>query len=298
MMKKSLLIPVAGLALLLVAGCGTQSTPKSQPTTTPTNTASQSTNANQTTQTSTTPASTTLTKQHIYLTVLPGGKLGPDGKKHDAFSPSDFTMVQGVPVTITIYNFDNMKHSVTSSDLGLNIQANPSKKDGDPGVTTVTFTPSKAGDFKWQCVDPCDTDNNQWSMSHDGYMMGTIHIIPNQNPTQDISLTVMPGGKLGSDGKQHDAFLPANFTLEKGVPVKLTIYNYDGMKHSLTSPDLNLNIQANPSPKDGQPGVTTFTFTPEKAGSFKWQCIDPCDTDNNQWSMSHDGYMMGTITVE
>lgn len=289
-MKKTLLIPVVSLSLLVLAGCGTQNnnTTNASPSTAPANTAS----------TTATTAKSALTKQNIYLTVLPGGKLGPDGKMHDAFSPSDFTIVKGVPVTITIYNFDNMKHSVTNSDLGLNIQANPSKKDGDPGVTTFTFTPSKVGDFKWQCVDPCDNDNNQWSMSHTGYMMGTIHVVPNQNPTQDVSLTVMPGGKLGSDGKKHDAFLPADFTLQKGVPVKLTIYNYDDMKHSITNSDLGLNIQANPSKKDGQAGVTTFTFTPKKAGSFTWNCIDPCDNDNNQWAMSHAGYMTGTITVQ
>lgn len=301
-MKRSLMLPIIGLALLAVAGCGTQNNVKPQPATTPTNSTNATTaSTNNSNFTASTPPVTqvsTLKQEHIYLTVLPGGKLGPDGKKHDAFSPSDFTLVQGVPVTITIYNFDNMKHSITNTDLGLNIQANPAKKDGAPGVTTFTFTPAKAGDFQWNCIDPCDLDNNQWSMSHSGYMTGTIHVVPKQKAVQDVSLTVMPGGKLGSDGKEHDAFLPANFTMEQGVPVKLTIYNYDNMKHSIASPDLKLNIQAKPSKKDGDPGVTTYTFTPTKTGSFLWNCIDPCDLDNNQWSMSHTGYMMGKITVE
>ncbi|QQE78461.1 hypothetical protein [Alicyclobacillus sp. SO9] len=281
------------MALLVLAGCGTQnSTTNGQASTTPAN------HTNTTATASSKTTSTSLKKQHIYLTVLPGGKLGSDGKKHDAFSPSNFTLVKGVPTTITIYNFDDMKHSVTNSKLGLNIQANPSKKDGKPGVTTVTFTPKQVGDFTWQCVDPCDTDNNGWAMSHTGYMKGTIHVVPNQKATQDISLTVMPGGKLGPDGKKHDAFLPANFTMQKGVPVKLTIYNYDDMKHSITSPKLNLNVQANPSKKDGKAGVTTVTFTPKQAGTFQWNCVDPCDTDNNGWAMSHSGYMMGNITVQ
>lgn len=40
--------------------------------------------------------------QHIYLTVIPGMKLDLVGKLHDAFSPANFTLVQGVPANITI----------------------------------------------------------------------------------------------------------------------------------------------------------------------------------------------------
>ncbi|QQE78318.1 hypothetical protein [Alicyclobacillus sp. SO9] len=290
-MKKALLIAVA-LPALFLAGCGTTSNGASStsPTTAPTNNTNSTTGA-------TTNTNSSMNHQYIYLTVRPGGKLGPDGKDHDAFSPANFTLVEGVPTTVTIYNYDNMKHSITNSALGINFQAKPSSKNGQPGVKSFTFTPNKAGSFTWNCVDPCDTPNNGWSMSHKGYMMGTIKVVPDTQPTQDIALTVMPGGKLGSDGKLHDAFSPANFTVEKGIPVKLTIYNYDNMKHSITNSALGINFQAKPSTKKDQPGVKTFTFTPKKDGSFTWNCVDPCDTPNGGWSMSHSGYMMGTIKV-
>jgi len=119
---------------------------------------------------------TKMKEQHIYLTVTPGMKLGPDGKLHDAFSPANFTLVEGVPAKITIYNYDNMKHSVTSGALGINFLGKPSKKNGAAGVASYTFTPKKDGNYSWQCIYPCDMPNKQWSMSHKGYMQGTIHV--------------------------------------------------------------------------------------------------------------------------
>ncbi|WDL98802.1 hypothetical protein [Alicyclobacillus sp. ALC3] len=115
-------------------------------------------------------------KQHVHLTILPGMKLGPDGKKHDAFSPANFTLMRGVQTEIIIYNYDDMPHSLTDPALGLNVQAAPSKESGRPGVTTVTFTPTHAGTSTWRCVDPCDLDNGQWAMSHPGYMTGSITV--------------------------------------------------------------------------------------------------------------------------
>jgi uncharacterized cupredoxin-like copper-binding protein len=99
-------------------------------------------------------------------------------------------------------------------------------------------------------------------------------------------------GKKGSDGKWHDAFLPANFTVLAGVPVKVTIYNYDDMPHSFTSSTLHLNkVIAKGS--ETAPSKTTFTFTAPKAGKFLWWCALPCDS----YSMSHVGFMRGYVNV-
>ena len=116
--------------------------------------------------------------QQVFLTVLPGMKLGPDGKLHDAFSPADFTVTQGRPVSVTVYNYDNMPHSVTAPLLGLNATIVASTKKGVPAVTTFTFTAAKAGKFLWNCDLPCDDDANGWAMSHPGYMSGYITVTP------------------------------------------------------------------------------------------------------------------------
>src|ERR1035441_6545067 len=56
---------------------------------------------------------------------------------------------------------------------------------------------------------------------------------------------VMYGSKLGikgPDGLPHDIMIPSNFVLKVGKPVTLTVENYDEGPHSITVPDLNLNL--------------------------------------------------------
>jgi membrane fusion protein, multidrug efflux system len=100
-------------------------------------------------------------------------------------------------------------------------------------------------------------------------------------------------GKKGSDGQWHDAFLPADFSVKAGATVKVTVYNYDDMPHTFTSPGLGANVEIAPGSED-KPSKTTFTFkAPAKAGSYEWYCALPCDP----YSMVHFGFMKGHVTV-
>ncbi len=100
-------------------------------------------------------------------------------------------------------------------------------------------------------------------------------------------------GKKGSDGQWHDAFLPADFSVKAGATVQVTVYNYDDMPHSFTSPGLGTNAKIASGTED-KPSKTTFTFTaPDKAGSYEWLCAIPCDP----WAMAHYGFMKGHVTV-
>ena len=99
-------------------------------------------------------------------------------------------------------------------------------------------------------------------------------------------------GRKGPDGKWHDAFLPADFSVARGARVKVTILNYDDSPHSFTSPGLHLN-ELVPGAKGKTPGRITFTLTAKKAGKYAWWCNQPCDP----WAMAHDGYMRGFVTV-
>ena len=118
-----------------------------------------------------------------------------------------------------------------------------------------------------------------------------------QAGVQRVSLTVVGDLKLGSDGKLHDAFSPADFTVAAGRPVEVTVYNYDGGQHSVTAPDLKVDALIPAHKAKGDPSVTTFRFTPQKAGQYMWNCAKTCDGGNDQWAMTQMGYMMGTITV-
>lgn len=71
--------------------------------------------------------------------------------------------------------------------------------------------------------------------------------------------------------------------------------------HTFTIPALHLNV---PVPGDGAKGASfltvTFTFHTGKAGSYMFQCFDPCGTGSSGWMgpMMTKGYMTGTLTVQ
>lgn len=99
----------------------------------------------------------------VYLSVSPGLKPGPDGKLHDAYSVTNFQVHAGQPVKLVINNTDDVPHSITSPDAGVDILVRP-------GSHTYTLLVRKSGHFQWNCMQPCDP----YSMSHMGYMRGYI----------------------------------------------------------------------------------------------------------------------------
>jgi len=117
-------------------------------------------------------------------------------------------------------------------------------------------------------------------------------------PALKVTMVVVPDSLYGSNKKNHDAYIPGSFSAIVGRPVMVTVYNLDTSAHSFTSTSLGLNVTMAPAPKDGVPGVTTFTFTPKKAGVFHWLCVIPCDNGGQHaWAMTHDGYMAGNVVV-
>lgn len=101
-------------------------------------------------------------------------------------------------------------------------------------------------------------------------------------------------GRRGPDGKWHDAFLPADFSVHAGALVTITILNYDGGPHTFTAPGLHVNAIIPGNGALGHPQRITFSFrAPKSPGSYQWWCAVPCDP----WAMTHDGYMRGVVKV-
>jgi plastocyanin len=104
------------------------------------------------------------------------GKKGPDGKWHDAFLPANFKVHAGDTVTVTVYNYDDMPHSFTSSSLSSTQLINQNISEGSataPSKTTFTFkAPSAPGRYSWWCALPCDP----YAMAHVGYMRGYVTV--------------------------------------------------------------------------------------------------------------------------
>lgn len=102
-----------------------------------------------------------------------------------------------------------------------------------------------------------------------------------------VYLTVSPGLKPAPDGQLHDAYSTTNFNVHPNQPVKLVINNTDDVPHGIDSPEAGVKIKV-------RPGTHTYTLLVKSPGTYEWHCNFPCDP----FSMSHEGYMMGTITAE
>jgi Cupredoxin-like domain len=109
-------------------------------------------------------------------------------------------------------------------------------------------------------------------------------------PAELISLKVIPAGKLGPDKIMHDAYTKTEFAVKVGQELELKIDNTDEGEHSITSPEIGVNIVV-------KPGVHTYRIVVKEKGRFSWFCVIPCDDQANGWAMQHAGYMSGYITA-
>jgi plastocyanin len=155
---------------------------------------------------------------------------------------------------------------------------------------------------------------------------GTMHQAAAAPAQQKVFMYVFRGhingkpGVPGADKQGHDTFVPSTIAVKVGIPVQVTVVNYDEGAHSMVAPDLGLNATIKPGTETkeakGQestsedigegvkPVTTTFTFTPHKAGVFRWFCALPCDAGQNGWAMKmgatgpdKEGSMAGFIVV-
>lgn len=132
-------------------------------------------------------------------------------------------------------------------------------------------------------------------------------IVPGNDVTIHYSVVAPSSAlaKVGPDGKKHDTFVTADSTnLKVGDRVTIQVVNFDDMPHGMVFQDLGISELITAGPGGGKSTTTTFSFTASKAGTFRWYCPMPCDTDNAQWAMKADtsgadklGFMAGTITV-
>jgi hypothetical protein len=105
-----------------------------------------------------------------------------------------------------------------------------------------------------------------------------------------ISLKVIPEGRLGPDKKMHDYYTKTEFNVKVGQTLELKIDNTDEGEHSITSPEIGVNIIV-------KPGMHTYEMVVKEKGRFSWFCVIPCDSNANGWAMQHAGYMGGFITA-
>ncbi|TME00551.1 MAG: hypothetical protein E6I76_00230 [Chloroflexi bacterium] len=86
---------------------------------------------------------------------------------------------------------------------------------------------------------------------------------------------------------------PANPNADTPAKTVASLDPATGVSHTFTVAKLNLNVPIAPKSR------TTFTFHTGAAGTYAWQCMDPCGTDPAGWggAMAATGYMKGTLTI-
>lgn len=125
-------------------------------------------------------------------------------------------------------------------------------------------------------------------------------------PTRRMTIAIRSDSqhaRRGPDGRFHDAFLPADFTVRPGQRVVVRFRNFDDAPHSFNSPHRGMGMGMGagvgvnvviPGATGGAPGTAIAAFTaPARAGRYPWFCALPCDP----WAMAHDGFMRGYVTV-
>ncbi len=171
-----------------------------------------------------------------------------------------------------------------------------------------------------------------------GALVGTLrapaHVLAARHlTTAHLNMAILMTKPGTQDGP---AYFPADFTLPAHARVTVTIVNQDPgdtalpagspfstvkgtvgnmasvdgvpyaaladekVAHTFTIPALGLNVPIPGDPPAGHQDITvSFTFITGKAGTYMWQCFDPCGGGQG-WDapMGAMGYMMGTLTVQ
>jgi hypothetical protein len=80
------------------------------------------------------------------------------------------------------------------------------------------------------------------------------------------------------NGRRREHVVGANFAVQPGVAVRITIVNYTQRPHTLTTPGLGTSFLIRAGTANA-PVRTTFSFVGNKYGVFRWRCLLPCGQD-------------------
>lgn len=170
---------------------------------------------------------------------------------------------------------------VASSHAAMKMVMNATKPSKTVNLTIVAQKPGSSVD------GPAYTPSTKLTLP--AHSTVTVTIV-----NADAGDTPLPAG---SPFSQVTGVLGGQATVDGVAYSKLAP---DKVAHTFTVPSLGVNV---PIPGDipaGKSGITvTFSFVTGSAGTFMWQCMDPCGADPNGWGgpMAMPGYMMGTLTV-
>ena len=173
-----------------------------------------------------------------------------------------------------------------------------------PKSTTSTPAPTSVS-YNWEVVNGGNAAHPDWPFfSQDGKnpMPATLTLPANATVTLTIKNYDDGGGDVPA------AYAKVTGTVGNAETVngqQETSFKASGViAHTFTVSGLGLNIPLPAATDQGStvvPSVTVVTFkTPAKAGTYSWQCYQPCGTGSANWggTMATAGWMTGSVQIQ
>lgn len=185
------------------------------------------------------------------------------------YSPSRFTIVQGVPVEWQIdgTRADGCAQVIQVPSLGI------TEYLPQQGVKTITFTPAKTGTIPFRCTMAMTTRGAAFTVVPNTKNIAAASVAPSPASQQHIGcnpliMNCVTAQKLAVEISREKGFYPNTFTVKKGIPVELAIdakVQLSGCMSTLIIPQYNVAQYL-------ALGKSTVTFTPTKAGVVPFTC--------------------------
>ncbi len=182
---------------------------------------------------------------------------------------------------------------------------NASAASGTSSSTTSSTPAPQKVSYTWSVVNGGNAQHSDWPFfSEDGKnpMPATITLPPNATVTLTIKTYDDGGGTVPA------AYAKVTGTVGNVETVngqQQSSFKADGViAHTFTIAALGLNIPLVAATDQGSqvvPSVTVVTFkTPAKAGTYSWQCYQPCGTGSAGWGgpMATAGWMTGSVQIQ
>jgi len=186
-----------------------------------------------------------------------------------SYSPSQFTVVQGVPVE---WQIDGARAAgcgqvLVMPTLGITKYLSPQD------ITTITFTPTETGTIPFNCSMGMMTRGSAFTVvPNTTGIVGTT--ADDANPAEDLSVcnpefaSCPEAQKVSIEISRERGVYPSSLTIKRGVPVDLTIDSkvpLGGCMSVWVIPEYNVTIPM-------KVGVNKASFTPTKTGTIAMTC--------------------------
>lgn len=184
------------------------------------------------------------------------------------YSPSRFTVVEGIPVEWNIdgTGAEGCAQVISVPSLGMTELVNEPK--------TIEFTPTKTGKISFSCTMGMTTSGARFDVVSNDGSLGSVGALPPANTTQPTAVEEPSPCETGDcqtvnlTVSRSKGFYPRQFTVKKGTPVEVNIdaqVQLGGCMGTLLMPQYDL---AHPVTL----GSSSFTFTPTEAGDVPLTC--------------------------